>query len=114
MSGKNYENARLLLTPVEPLERAELFFKMMYELKDGNWDLRKNDDQTRNNFLSGKGAGWLTVDQDNGIDVDPARAVVGVYSAQVRIDAANNLNKKEGGGATHDFSTHSVPRRRKP
>ena len=64
MSGK-YENARLLLTPIDPLERAELFFKMMYELKDGNWDLRKDTDQTRNNFLSGKGPGWLTVDQDD-------------------------------------------------
>ena len=69
MSSKNYENARLLLTPVEPLEKAELFFKMMYELKDGNWVLRKEDDQTRNNFLSGKGPGWLTVDQDDELTV---------------------------------------------
>ena len=57
MSGK-YENARLLLTPVDNLERSELFFKIMYELKDGNWVLREDSDPTRNNFLMGTGAGW--------------------------------------------------------
>ena len=86
MSG-NYENARLLLTPVEPLERAELFFKMMYELKDGNWVLRKDTDQTRNNFLSGKGPGWLTVDQDD--------VLIPYNSRRAANNRATNPNKVE-------------------
>ena len=80
MSGK-YENARLLLTPIDPLERAELFFKMMYELDGDNWVLRKKDDKVRNDFLSGKGPGWLTVDQDDRLTY---------YSATSR---PNNPNK---------------------
>ena len=64
MSGK-YDNVVKLLTPISTLENAGLLFKMTYEMKDGNFVPRPDDNPTKNNFYSGKGPGWISQDRDD-------------------------------------------------
>ena len=90
MSDKEYQNAQILLTPVTQALRSELFFKMTHKLEAGNWVVRGNNDITRNNFLSGKGPGWI----------DPTKASVNVQEINnLRAVSAKDLDDSKIAGA---------------